>query len=160
MEILITFLGTLALSILTAWLTEPLRDAIGDAFFRIGNFFDKDAFDLSGKWEAEFTESDTEGKGKVSTKEIIDFKQYGRVLKGESKIKDHEKRSFIYKCRIFHNTVAGNYEVKEKKKGSTSGSGTLLLKIEDTREEMNGRCVWIDRDSKEIEESSYSAKKL
>ncbi len=57
-----------------------------------------------------------------------------------------DKTLFVMKYRI-------------KGPGGPSGSGVFQLKINGSDQKMNGYCIWLDKDSDEIDESEYNWQK-
>lgn len=107
---------------------------------------------VSGTWTARFTEP-TESGAPEDMSETITIHQLGRLVWGEGTVTDERSRTFKYKGSILRHTLHGTY----RRKGSRSpaGTGTFQLLIAGSDDSMDGWCLWYDRDTDNIQASSY-----
>lgn len=118
--------------------------------------FQPDLPNVSGSWEANYCEQD-ENACTVDVREAITLKQLGRLVWGTGHVSGREDKIFKYSGKIIRNTLIGKYQIKGP--GGPSGSGAFQLKITGSDDKMNGHCIWLDKDSDEIDASEYNWKK-
>ena len=108
--------------------------------------------DISGEWTARFTEPTEKGSHEEMS-ETINLHQLGRLVWGEGNIADTRGRVFTYCGTILRHTIHGTY----RRKGShaPAGTGTFQLRIAGSDASMDGWCLWYDRDTDDIQASSY-----
>jgi len=119
-------------------------------------FFQPDLPNVSGSWEADYREQD-ENARTANMREAITLKQLGRLVWGQGHVSGRADNIFKYDGKIIRNTLIGKYQIKGP--GGPSGSGAFQLKITGSDEIMNGYCIWLDKDSDEIDASEYNWKK-
>jgi hypothetical protein len=119
-------------------------------------FLQPDLPKISGNWEAEFCEQD-ENACTANMRETISLKQLGRLVWGHGRVSGREDEIFKYDGNIKRNIFIGKYRIKGP--GGPSGSGAFQLKISGSDKIMNGYCIWLDKDSDNIDASIYNWKK-
>lgn len=107
---------------------------------------------VSGTWTAIFFEP-TETGTVEEVSEGIKIHQLGRIVWGEGGANNDRNRIFKYRGSILRNTMNGSYRVK--KKNSPAGTGSFQLRITGDDASMKGWCIWYDRNTEEVEASSY-----
>ena len=155
--IIVFFIGIITSTIggLLGWLFVPtLKNFLENVFCSIYLKFSPSAVYLTDTWITMFEEPEPDGTIIESTEEVKII-QRGKNIKGQSKIRGKYPREFIYDGEIYHDLFWGKYRHKDSQKGSTAGKGIFLLEITKDRQEMNGFCAWLDKDTKKIETSDY-----
>lgn len=154
MDLVFSFILGIASSIVAGSIYTPTRSAIFEGFLVLRKHFDRNAIDLSDMWQAVYKEPNEYGEIEDIC-ETLKLKQYGSLIKGTSKIGPPVERKFVYELRLVHDMVVGHYRRDESESGAISGSGVLLLRLSEDRKKLEGRCIWLDLDTKNIEESRY-----
>ena len=146
-------------SLIASFIFVPLRAGLSEVWHTSRRILDTNVIDITDSWNAEFSEPDEAGNYDT-VKEVVKLKQYGVTVKGTSSIGGSLPRHFKYQLRLVHNLLIGHYRVSGAARGAVSGSGVLLLSLSDDRRSLDGKCIWLDRDTKKIEVSDYSMKRI
>lgn len=131
-------------------------------FSRVLLHLDPYRFDLSGTWQQTYQEPTPGDIGTLRTVvETVKLKQVGTTVAGDGET-DIDRRTFRYSLRVNNNMVFGEY-VKvgpSEQPGSITGTGMVQAIIDPGRKEMIGRATWFDNDTKGIESSGVSWKRI
>jgi hypothetical protein len=115
-------------------------------------FFQPDLPKVSGSWVARYKEQDG-NRANVGARESVTLRQIGRLVWGQGNVTGREYEVFDFSGRIFRNNLIGKYKVKGA--GGPSGSGAFQVQISSSDDKMRGWCMWLDKDSDEIDASKY-----
>ena len=159
MKYFISFLIGCGSSAIVAYVFPRLIKPIYSFFNRLYFKYSKYAIDLSGKWNAKFKEPEANGNILETTEEIT-LTQKGSYIEGEGIIGGKYARRFKYSGYIIHNILNGTYQRIDEPKGSIIGMGSFQLKISSDIRSMDGKCMWLDKDTNKIETSDYEWKKI
>lgn len=147
------FIGCLS-AITVGYFIPATKRRLYSIFNRLYFQFSPYAINLSGKWEAHFTETEVDGNI-LDSLELITMQQTGSYLEGIGKIEDKYARKFRYTGQIIHDFVNGTYHRLDEPRGSIVGVGFFQLKISQDRNTLKGKCMWLDKDTEKIETSDY-----
>jgi hypothetical protein len=148
MDNLVAYLISLAAGVTITVLAKPVWLLISG----LAQMFFSDLPRISGEWTARFTEP-TETGTFEDMSEAIELHQLGRLVWGEGRVVDERGRVFKHRGSILRDTLHGTY--CRKGSHSPAGTGTFQLRIAGSDDSMDGWCLWYDRDTENIEASSY-----
>ncbi len=153
-DIIVSFLIGCASSAVVGYLLPFFKNKVYSFLNFIYFKFSPHAIDLSGEWQADFEERE-KGGNILTSSETLQFKQKGAYVEGEGIIGGKYPRQFKYSGQIIHDVLKGSYQRLKEKRGSIVGTGLFELKISPDRKTMVGKCIWLDRDTWQIEGSDY-----
>lgn len=158
MTTFLTFvLGCIA-SLIANYLSPPIRRASESALSFVFHLFNKDRFDLTGKWNQTFSEPEPGNVTKWNEiNEVAKLRHLGSRVTGRGETQTPH-RIFRYDLIVQHNLVFGAYE-KVGEKGNITGKGVIQLIVSPDRLQMEGQETWFDHDTNQIESSKCIWKK-
>ena len=153
------FIIGLLIGLIANYVFPSFRKLMDTLIAKIFHIIEPSKFDLTGKWEQQFSEPSPENSSQwAQTTEIIELKQLADSVSGTGTTQN-DHRIFLYKCKIQHNMIFGSY-TKKGEKGNICGNGMIQLIITPDRLGMKGQATWFDADTERIESSECAWKKL
>lgn len=107
---------------------------------------------VKGSWRTTYFDLDDQGN-RHQEEEIVELKQRGAYVNGDITPTSRPEAKFSFQGSIRRNLLVGMYERSNSLR--TTGTGSFALKIKGSEDSMEGRCIWHDYDSDNVEESIY-----
>ena len=143
-------ISTIIYSVIAAWIAPPLLFIL---YGFITSLF-SDLPRISGKWNGAWDEPSERYPYTLQTSaDVVRLKQVGRLVWGKSQRDDDDETVFKYIGYLRRDIFLGIYS--QEKSNKPFGMGAFEFKILNNDNEMDGFCIWHDKDSKRIESSEY-----
>ena len=154
MQSIVTYVGGVFTGLVINYVSPVFNNWANRLINALASHFDGARHDLTGTWLAESDEpASTDTTVRAQVKERIEIRHVRISIVAKSHVVENDAREFIYRLRISHDMVFGEYRKKSPRRGAQAGSGMIQMIVNPKGNRMTGSVTWFDSDTERIEHS-------